>query len=72
MTVLKRVSVALLTANFMFGFAHCIPLNADEPRPVFQLEEPPKVTASIVRSVRILVESDHVLRPSFNDEISSR
>ncbi len=72
MTVLIRVSIAFVAANFMFGFAHCLLLNSDEPRPVFQLEEPPKVTASIVRSVRTLVESNHVLRPSFNDELLSR
>ena len=72
MTVLKKVSIALLAANFTLGFSHCIPLNADEPKQVFPLEAPPKWTASIVRSVRTQVESHHVLRPIFNDEISSR
>ena len=72
MTVLNRVSTALLAVNLMLGFSHCIPLNADEPNQVFLLESPPEFTASIVRSVRTLVESNHVLQPSFNDEISSR
>ncbi len=72
MTVLIRFFIPFLAANFLFGFAQSILLNADEPTPVSQLVESPKATASIVRSVRTLVESDHVLRPIFNDELSSR
>lgn len=72
MPVLKPNCIAVLVLNAALWFAPRTQLTADEPKPVFQLTEPPKLTASIVRSVRNLVESSHVLRSRFNDEISSR
>lgn len=72
MTVLKPISIASWVINIAICLGHLVWLAADEPKPVSQLFEPPKSTASIVRSVRTWVESTHVLRPSFNDEISSR
>ena len=50
-----------------------IPANlfADELQRVSQLNEPPAITKSVVRTVRMLVEQAHILHPKFNDEVSA-
>lgn len=72
MTVFKPIFIATWAINIAICSGHFVGLAADKPKPVAQLSEPPKSTASIVHSVRTWVESSHVLRPTFNDEISSR
>lgn len=46
-------------------------LSADELQRVSQLSEPPAITKSVVRTVRMLVEQAHILHPKFNDEVSA-
>ncbi len=46
-------------------------LIADELQRVSQLSEPPAITKSVVRTVRMLVEQAHILHPKFNDEVSA-
>lgn len=46
-------------------------LIAEELQRVSQLSEPPAITKSVVRTVRMLVEQAHILHPKFNDEVSA-
>jgi len=64
---LSLLATSLLAASPAISFS----LAADQIPRVSQVDEPPAITKSVVRTVRMLVEQAHILHPKFDDEVSA-
>ena len=72
-SILKKATRKAFLGILCTSILAAIPANlfADELQRVSQLNEPPAITKSVVRTVRMLVEQAHILHPKFNDEVSA-
>ncbi len=68
----RKLFLSLL-ATSLLATSPAIPfsLAADQIQRVSQVDEPPAITKSVVRTVRMLVEQAHILHPKFDDEVSA-
>ncbi len=64
---LSLLATSLLAASPAIPFSFA----ADQIQRVSQVDEPPAITKSVVRTVRMLVEQAHILHPKFDDEVSA-
>ncbi len=68
----RKLFLSLL-ATSLLATSPAIPfsLAADQIQRVSQVDEPPAITKSVVRTVRMLVEQAHILHPKFDDAVSA-